>query len=499
MLTGSEQVVNERGNVCEPMDFRDIVVTMPATLTRRSLIAAFPGAWLCSMRGGAQQRQAVDGYIDVTHLREPSDIDDTAAFHRAMTATQPIYVPGSQGSGPLGEYLVRELTLASGITIFGDGIGRTIIRPIGSDAVFHCDSGNPLHFIGGITLRDFTLHGHVLKRGFQEHCHLMHLNGVEDLQLENVEFKGFQGDGLHLGSSRVAGTERHNRRVVVSGCIFDGVNNDNRNGISVIDGDVVRVVDCKFLNCARPNMPGAIDFEPNNNHFAIIRNIIISGCSFRSTGGNVATIAFHIPGGVSATPTDIDIRDNEFADYQGSGGEIYINVNKKLHPENSTMNIVIQGNRGKAGNWVYRVHAASGIKAIGNEWSDYKLGSMIGAAGSRQPTANVEISDVFVRCGLVGKVGIFVLDVATLALKNCTMIDCGDGSKNAYAICFAKGESRNVTLANLDIRSPNRLTFVAVIKEQQHKLNPAGNMQVGNNFSGLPAIDITKPNSALAI
>ena len=468
-------------------------------LTRRSAVAAISCAFFWIRPSGGQQQRTPGTYLDVTDLRMPGDIDDTAAFRRAIVERRPIYLPASQGSGVHGEYLVRELKLVSGVKIFGDGIGRTIIRPIETDAVFHCDSGSPHSSIDGVTLSDFTIHGHVLERGFEEHCHLMHLNGVQDLLLENIEFKGFQGDGLHLGSSRIVDTERHNRRIVVRGCIFDGVNNDNRNAISVIDGEDLSVASCRFLNCTRPNMPGAIDFEPNSNSFAIIRNIIITRCSFKNVGGNVASIAFHIPRRVNITPFNIEIRENVFENYRGSGGEIYINVNKKLSPSDIGMNILIQGNIGKAGGWVYRVYAASGLKALDNKWSEYNYGSMIGAGGPNQPAVNIELSDIFVRCGQIGKVGMYVLDVAILSLKNCTMIDCGDGSKNAYAICFAKGESRNVTLADLNIRSPHRRTFVAVIKEQLHKLNPQGNRQIRNKFGGLPAIDITKENSMLQL
>ena len=184
-----------------------------------------------------------------------------------------------------------------------------------------------------------------MKRGFAEHRHLLHLNGVQDVLAENTEFKGFQGDGFYLGSSRQEGITRHNCGIKIRKCVFNGVNINNRNGISAIDGDQILIEDCIFENCMRASMPGAIGFELDATRTSIIRDIIIRRCQFINTGGNAAVIAFHIPPQVIALPRQISITDNIFESYRGTGGETYFNMNRTLWDQSPSMYVVINANR----------------------------------------------------------------------------------------------------------------------------------------------------------
>lgn len=436
---------------------------------------------------------AANDAVSVLDFRFPGDVDDTAAFQRAIKTKRPVHAPARAGLGSGGEYLVGSIDLTAGTNIFGDGIGRTIVRPIGNGPVFHCDSGDAATQISGIRISNCTLHGWVVRRGFAEHHHLLHLNGIHDLIIEDVEFRGFQGDGLYLGSGRRAGITRHNRDAIIRRCIFDGVNHNNRNGISVIDGDTILIEDCIFKNCTRPDMPGAIDFEPDATKDAIIRDIFIRRCRFIKTAGNVGAIGFHIPPQVSALPQNIWISDNIFENYQGSGGEIYFNVNRSVSAKDPSMNVVISGNHGTGGQWIYTFYASIGITALDNRWENYKQGTTIGYSAQNQLARNISLSDEFIKCGRTSGVGIYILNVSRLTLDRCRLIDCGDGSVTSYGICFTRGKSEFVRLIGLRVRSQGGETRVAVICDQLHKLTPNTNTHYGNDFGGLPGIDISKP------
>ncbi|WP_447414984.1 hypothetical protein, partial [Clostridium perfringens] len=85
--------------------------------------------------------------------------------------------------------------------------------------------------------------------GFVEHWNLIWLSGVAGVRIDRVEIAGFTSDGLFLGAEkqRVTREPRIIRDVIVSDCLFDGVNNDNRNAISVTGGSDITIQRCRFL------------------------------------------------------------------------------------------------------------------------------------------------------------------------------------------------------------------------------------------------------------
>ena len=76
--------------------------------------------------------------------------------------------------------------------------------------------------------------------------------------------------------------------------------------------------------------------------------------------------------------------------------------------------------------------------------------------------------------------------------RGSAFVDCGDGSPNAYAISFGRAASEHVSLENVTITSPTGRTRAAVVREWGHRFSPRTNRQGGNDFGGLPAVDITR-------
>jgi hypothetical protein len=246
----------------------------------------------------AVARSAASKFGDVVSVKDFGAIgdgvaDDTASIQAAVNASAQVYFPA-------GTYKCNSfVTLDTNSNLFGAGREATrIIRNdvvTASTGVFYADSGSASNYVTNITIRDMTIDGQVASLGFSEFRHLVSLNGVRNAIVERVNFVGFRGDGLYLGSGISGGLERHNINVIVKDCLFDGVNSDNRNGITVIDGDGIRIQNNTFRNCSRNSMPGPIDVEPNFN-FSIIRNIEISGNSIESySGAQAITVYTTIP------------------------------------------------------------------------------------------------------------------------------------------------------------------------------------------------------------
>ena len=462
-------------------------------ISRRSLVAgALGGSVMLAFARGGPEARAQGSMRSVAEFRRSGDRDDSAAFTRALAVARQIRVPAGGGRGPGGAWLIGDVRLPAGTELFGDGIGRSVIRPAPrATAAIYTDSGAASARLPGLVIRDLTFEGWVRERGFAEHFHLVHLAGVESARIERVAFVGFQGDGLILSSGRTPGAERHNRDVTISDCRFDGVNRQNRNGISVIDGDGIAIERCTFANCTRPNMPGPIDFEPDAHPFGIIRNIRLQGCRFTNVGGNVGVIGFHIPAAVRQLPSGIEIADNVIDSYLGSGASVSLNVDRRLPAGAPSMNVRIHGNRGSNGAFVYDFYAARGVRAWDNVWEDYRFGSKLGYIEPRYLLRDTAIADRFVRCGRQSKVGLYIFQVSGLDLSGSAFVDCGDGSPNAYAISFARGASDNVVLDNVTVSSPTGRTRVAVVRERDHVLSARSNRQGRNNWGGLPAAAIT--------
>lgn len=308
--------------------------------------------------------------------------NDSAAFVAALATGKKVFAPA-------GTYAINVRTLPSNAYLFGEG-ELTVIKPFDTTqrGALGCDSGDGSQ-ITGLTLRDFKLLGPVVSLAFSEQRHLLDLQGVRRCLIERVYFEGAQGDCMYLGTGLTVYT--HNNDVTVRDCTFDGLINDNRQGISVIDVDGMLIEGCVFRNLARSDMPGSVDFEPdlatdviknvrvvgnrflntdgNRGHLCIqtqdttnVENIAIIGNHFEDVPVNSAGVIFNTSRTVPATPQRFLIEGNTF-DVSGSRGiykrdgaldglVIKGNIISALTgiwltfagPETTSDNVVVQGN-----------------------------------------------------------------------------------------------------------------------------------------------------------
>ncbi len=467
--------------------------------TRRAIVGGLAGAGIAAAIARATGADAVR----VTDFRRADDVDDSDAFRRALETGRPVHAPAAGGSGPEGRYLVAtaEPNLPTGAMLFGDGPGRTIIarsyaRP--APFLFHADSksADPARNLQGIAFRDLSLEDDVVRRGFSEFDYLVMLNGVTGARFERVNFTGFRGDGLHLGSSTISAVERHNRDVVVRDCRFDGINANNRNAISVIDCDGLLIEDSAFLNCTRPGdgtplrgdpmnpqtglaQPGAIDCEPNGDRFAIIRNVVIRRNLFQGGGGNAVALNLRPNDAVDIAQQGFTITENRIVDRAGGFAIFGYGPGRSL-AGTPRYELMVAENEIRGCATPFIVDGVRGVRITRNRIIEC---SKMAEIGYRGMVAEVEVDENrFERAGNQAPGhALWIRSSDRLALTGNMFVDCGAaGARNGVAIAFVDGVNRNLTLSGNRFASPDGRTAQAMTVFAAARID-AGSARVSAN------------------
>lgn len=483
---------------------------------RRAVLAGLlaGGAALATRPAFSSQSSRPANAVSLPDFRAAGATDDNEALRRALASRRPVHLPAGRGSAPDGAYLIETAVgtnnLVAGAHLFGDGMDRTKVRrPHRAGAfIFFVNSGSadPARNLAGIRLADLALEDDVVRRGFEEHAHLAHLNGVTGLVVERVAFRGFRGDGLHLGSGEILGMERHNRDISVLDCLFDGINRNNRNALTIIDGDVVLIRGCRFRNCTRPgrppdtaagsrawnidprdpltgiSMPGAIDCEPNADRFAIIRNVRIEHCHF-SGGGGAAVALLLRPNDQLDTPHEGFTISQCTIEQNRGGFSLFGYVDRSAVTHAADYRVLIEGNQLSHCEKPFIVNGMRGLVMRGNDYSDCGQAAELGYTAWNHRC--VLAGNRFVRLGTAaygGLNGMLVRFADDILLEDNAFVDCGlaDGS-GGRAINFIAGRITRFRLLNNRFESPTGRTTYA-IAVQGAEMDPS-NSASGNVFS----------------
>lgn len=188
---------------------------------------------------------------------------------------------------------IHQITRNNRISVH-NGLFKTFADRYSADGCFVFDAQvsnqkDDSNSIKNISISGLIFKSEVNKKGFDELLHQVSAHGVSNFTVENCSFIGFYGDGIAIN----AGTDlsvyayAYNKNVTIKNCNFDGINKDNRQGISIYYCDGFLIEKCQFKNITRKDMPGAIDIEPNLD-VLVSRNGTIKNCSFDNIGGIAA-------------------------------------------------------------------------------------------------------------------------------------------------------------------------------------------------------------------
>lgn len=360
--------------------------------------------------------------------------DDTVVINKAFVWAGTQTNTPARLYFPRGMYLVRgsnlgtpnPMQLLSNTVVTGDGWG-TIIRSIGGAANPNLSmeiwgtnfgsggSSDPSTNVSGIVIQDLQMQGTVVEEGFLENAdNLLSLNACTNVLVRNVKFYGIRSDGIYLGSGTTGGIERHNQRIRIENCTFDGINGDQRQGISIIDGDDVSITGCTFANLTNSAMPGAIDIEPNPSAtWAITRGIRIANCYFTQIGGNIGVVSWQQQATQAALTTpaqDLHVVDNVF--YNNLTSTVGITVWQPQTPTDSTPRTnaviarnILQGTTNGIGLlYPFDIDGVRGVEVIDNVVDTSRNSFLIG--GSWLTMDLTARGNVFKDVGYNGGVGV---------------------------------------------------------------------------------------------
>lgn len=410
--------------------------------------------------------------------------DDTAAIQAAVNASDGVFFP-------TGTYLVSSaINLKTNSNVFGEGASSVILYTgtAASQGALYANSGSATTFVNNICISDLKLVGQSVAQPFYEFGHLISLNGVRNCVVQRCVLEAFRGDGVYIGSGDVAGQERHNINVTVRDCYIDGVNKNNRNGISVVDGDKVTIENNYITRTSASNMPGGIDIEPDANAYHVIRDISIVNNKVVDCGGNVAAIGVYLPGVTYAVPPNGIVISNNYVDtfpngfgiffnYDVSGGISEATANFGLRIDNNFVTLPNSLGRG-IGVWNCNDTVVSDNTFIGGGTS------FIGYTGANHNVLDcVFRNNSFIDVRGAGNFALSIFKGSRITLEGNLFKRCGAAAgATRGAIEFNVATTSYVTLINNTVVDPGGLYTQQAIRDESHTFTPATNILWGNNL-----------------
>jgi len=422
---------------------------------------------------------APSGYKSVKDFGAKCDgvTDDAASFQKALNASKTVFIPR-------GTCIVNStILLRAGSDLRGDGMGVSTVKKGGISAAsmgaFYAYSASAGEMLDGIQISKMTLDGQSDVFGFSEFQHLISLNGVKNALVDNVEFRGFQGDGLFIGSGASGRDERHNENITVRNNVFDGVNYSNRNGISILDGNGILIEGNSFRNTSQNNMPGAIDIEPENSYH-LVKHITIRNNDFANIGGNVAAIAFVLNQSISKASSGFRVIGNSIL-----GANVGIVFLSRIRPNKDTIqhDFVVSNNIVTTSGRAFVLSGVKGFNVYANAFTGAGSPSLVGYLAETDKCMDGNIYDnVFwdkKHDGLV------VFSAENVQIYSNRFVDTGRANIGSYRSDFNFSTSSFVRVWSDIVTATSGKTVYAVQSETLKALQPPSVSAKNNQFIGV--------------
>jgi hypothetical protein len=458
-----------------------------------------PGPGGATLTAQTKLRQIVNA-ADYGFAPNNTGAQNATALQAAIDSLDGDTVGGEINIAP-GEFTCNTVTKSSNVSIRGVGRGSTIIKQgtitaTGAGYVYgviYCMAESSTTYIENSTISDLTMEGpNVAAPVFSQFEYLIACSGVRGLTIERVSFVGFQGDAIFFGGNAnntvptLAAHYRHNGPgVVVRDCDFDGVNKENRAGISVLDCDGLLIEACRFKNVTKSTMPGPINIEPSPYALYVVKNITVRGCHFTNCGGANGLISLFIPSVVTTIPSGFRFIGN-FMDGNPAGNDFYINMDRTVTATSTHSDIVIDGHRGRGGVQPFQIYSVRGWKIVNSAWDTYTTLAALGynTTGSLSRDWSIE-NTTFTLCGSgTNQYGLQIGYADYGRLSRVTFDRCGYANASyAPLLFFAGGTTSNITIEGCIFIGAGGGQVIAI--GVAGTLTPAGNYFRNNVLNGL--------------
>lgn len=184
----------------------------------------------------------------------------------------------------------QSLDLPSDITI--EGNGSVLKTPGNSTAPGSSDGILDIVDQRNVSISGLVFDGNIDNQsGWSQSRHEVRILGSsQNVRVERCLFRNLIGDGVYVGSGLPS-------NVTIASSTFTG-SHANRNGVSVISASAVAIQRNTFLNMARPDMPGAVDIEPNRpsdqlRSITVANNTVLGQPGLEAPGRRAMTLNNH--------------------------------------------------------------------------------------------------------------------------------------------------------------------------------------------------------------
>ncbi|HLC87889.1 MAG TPA: glycosyl hydrolase family 28-related protein [Patescibacteria group bacterium] len=204
----------------------------------------------------------------------PKNVNVKSFNNNVQQALDSIKTSGGSVYLPAGTYTITEkVRLYSNTTLFGDGMGASIIKFADNVSVDDMMANDTTSGQSNIVVRDLTLQGPDIPR-ILDKGHGLKLENLDNAYIINVEVNDVMMDGIYLGYKNKDGAPKGVTNLRISGC---RVNRSQRQQIGLIMGSNVVIDGCSIdgTNKHGQQVYVGIDLEPDDATTPVSNSYII--------------------------------------------------------------------------------------------------------------------------------------------------------------------------------------------------------------------------------
>lgn len=429
--------------------------------------------------------------------------NDTEAFNKAMAHLK--RVGGGSLFIPSGNYLVKNVEVPDNVLIWGEGETSVLYQVeepwAGSVACLVTNLDRSVSRpdwtknTKNITIRDikFKRQNRTTYKSSgdpQQWMHLLDINASSHVKVLDCHFEGFNGDAIYLAGGS-GNNEGHNLDIEISGNYFIGVDNQNRNAISVIDCEGLLISGNTFRACTCQYQPAPIDIEPNAFTFHRIRDIKIVNNRFVHGGGMAAGISVVFPDVAYTTrPMGILIEGNEIDSGSTTSTACGILIRPFGTPNMDKENMIrIAHNKIVRCLRAFDMHTAVGVLIESNTIREMRGGDLVGFGGDQAALKkclnityrNNDYRNVGQDGGTSSAINIY--DIDSLYLEGNVFRNIGKAGEGTGVIFKAGRTGRNIHVKDNHFINEGRMAHA--ISWDGYAFDASTNTQDGNRYTGI--------------